>query len=94
MQQSLASFGGNIVFGHSHRAGTHYDGTIDGDHRFAMNVGWLGDATQTDYAHRSQTRAWQQGVGIVDQDQNGNSWAQFCPIVGGRVSLGGELVAA
>jgi predicted phosphodiesterase len=91
LHQSLASFGHNVVFGHSHRGGTHYEGTIDGERRFAMNIGWLGDPAQADYMHRAQTRVWQHGIGIVDQDQDGNSWAQFVPIVKGRMMIGGEL---
>jgi hypothetical protein len=91
MQQSLASFGHSVVFGHSHRGGTHYEGTIDGERRYAMNIGWLGDPAKADYMHRAQTRAWQQGIGVVDQDEHGNSWAQFVPIVAGRMMIGGEL---
>lgn len=88
--QSLASFGGNIVFGHSHRAGAVYGGTVDGDRHFALNVGWLGDYSQVDYAHQSQMRDWQHGFGWIEQDGDGNSWASFCPIVKGRVVVAGR----
>ncbi len=88
--QSLASFGGNIVFGHSHRAGAVYGGTVDGERHFALNVGWLGDFGAVDYAHRSQMRDWQHGFGWITQDDAGNSWAQFCPIVKGKTVVDGR----
>lgn len=92
LSQTLDAFGGNIVFGHTHRGGTHYEGDVKGKHRFAMNVGWLGDPTSIDYMHRAKTRHWQQGFGLVTQDGKGRAWAQFCPIVEGRVVVKGTLI--
>lgn len=92
LQLSLAAFGGNLVFGHTHRGGLTYDGTVDGQHRVGLNVGWLGDPTQIDYAHRSQTRSWQQGIGLVEMDRHGNGWCQFAPIIKGRIIVGGEVL--
>ena len=37
--QSLASFGGNIIFGHVHRSGIVYGGTLKREHRVAMACG-------------------------------------------------------
>jgi hypothetical protein len=92
MSQTLDAFGGNIVFGHTHRGGTFYEGDVKGKHRFAMNVGWLGDPKSIDYLHRAKTRHWQQGFGYITQDAKGNAWAQFCPIVDGRVVVKGQLI--
>lgn len=92
LSQTLDAFGGNIVFGHTHRGGTHYEGDVKGKHRFAMNVGWLGDPTSIDYMHKCKTRFWQQGISIVTQDNKGRAWAQFCPIVDGRVVVKGVLI--
>jgi predicted phosphodiesterase len=92
MSQTLDAFGNNIVFGHTHRGGTFYEGDVKGRHRFAMNVGWLGDPGSIDYMHRAKTRHWQQGLGLVTQDGRGRAWAQFCPIVDGRVVVKGVLI--
>jgi hypothetical protein len=90
--QTLDAFGGNIVFGHTHRGGTHYDGDVKGRHRFAMNVGWLGDPRSIDYMHQAKTRHWQQGFGLVTQDGKGRAWAQFVPIVDGCCVVKGVLI--
>lgn len=92
MSQTLDAFGGNVVFGHTHRGGTFYEGDVRGKHRFAMNVGWLGDPNSIDYMHKSKTRHWQQGIGLVTQDGRGRAWAQFCPIVDERVVVKGVLI--
>lgn len=93
-RQSLLDFGGNIVFGHSHRGATVYQGESKGSSHFAMNVGWLGDVNEVDYMHRCRaTRDWQLGFGIVDQDAEGFSWAHFCPIVDGRCIVDGTLIS-
>lgn len=80
LKQTLDAFGGNIVFGHTHRGGTHFDGEVEGSHRFAMNVGWLGDEQHVNYMHRAKLRAWQKGFGWITQ-VGGASWANFIPIV-------------
>jgi predicted phosphodiesterase len=87
--QCLNSFGGNIIFGHTHRAGVVYGGTVLGEHRVAMSCGWLGDPAEIDYAHQAKIKDWQQGVGIVQQDRKGNGWVQFAPIIGGQICVSG-----
>lgn len=94
IRSSLAAMGCSVVFGHTHRGGTHYEGTIEGSHRFALNVGWLGDIEQAGYMHRALARSWQHGFGVVDQDARGNSWGQFIPIVNGRVMVEGKVLLA
>ncbi len=87
---TLAAAGHCVVFGHTHRGAVYYGGTVKGEHRFAMNVGWLGDPNKIDYMHKASTRDWQQGFGLVDFDSKGRAWATFCPIVGGKVCIDGE----
>jgi len=89
---SLAAFGGNIVFGHSHRGGLAFDGNMRGDRHFALNVGWLGDSSSIDYAHRSQIRSWMLGLGYLEMDQRGNAWAGFCPMINRSIIIGGKHV--
>lgn len=91
-QRSLDEFGGNIVFGHSHRGSVTYGGTVDGEKHVALNVGWLGDLESIDYTHQSKTRGWQHGFGWVDLDTEGNGYCQFIPIVDGRCCVRGEWI--
>lgn len=90
--QNLDSFGGNIVTGHTHRAGIVYDGTVLGEHRVAMSCGWLGDFAAVDYMHQSKTRSWQHGVGWCRQDRAGNAWLSFAPIVHNRLCIEGNWI--
>jgi hypothetical protein len=91
--QSLADFGGNLVFGHSHRGGVVYQGEAKGASHFCLNVGWLGDVTQVDYMHRARAeRDWQLGFGLVDYRDNGMVSAQFVPIVGGGCVVHGREI--
>lgn len=70
------------VSGNTHRGGVVYESTLKGEHRVALNVGWLGDPLQIDYAHRaSALRNSQHGFGWIVQDGEGLSWAQFVPII-------------
>lgn len=89
---TLGSAGHCVVFGHTHRGGVHYGGTVGGDSHFALNVGWLGDSAQVDYMHKAKTRDWQLGFGWINMDSKGRAWAQFCPIVRGRVCVDGTWV--
>lgn len=92
-RQSLMDTGTNLVFGHSHRGGVVYQGEAKGASHFCMNVGWCGDVEAIDYQHKIRAiRDWQTGFGIVDQDDQGFSWAQFVPIVEGRCSVDGAII--
>lgn len=90
--KSLAAFGGNLVFGHSHRPEIVYSKNLREESHFCMNVGWLGDPSMIDYTHRVKTRAWKHGVGLVEQDSSGNSWASFVPFVAGKAMLQGKMI--
>lgn len=91
-QQTLAAFGNNIVFGHSHRGGLVYGGTVDGERHVALNVGWGGDLAAIDYTHKARTREWQHGFGLVEQDATGAGWCQFVPIIDGRCVAHGQVI--
>lgn len=94
-RQTLLSFGGNIVFGHTHRGGVVYDGTVDGERHVCMNVGWLGDLSKIDYGSKpQQIRTWQHGFGIVDMTAEGHGWCTFVPIVNGACVVHGKRVTA
>src|SRR5678809_756118 len=87
-RQTLQEFGGNIVFGHTHRGGTNYECTVKGDARVSLNVGWLGDPMQVDYRHRaSAIRNSQHGFGWILQDQRGYSTASFIPMIKGSLVI-------
>jgi hypothetical protein len=92
MAQSLSSFGASLVFGHTHRLGVTYQGTLEGERRVAMNVGWLGDLGAVDYLKKHQTKDWQTGFGIVDIDERGIGYCQAIPIIGGRCIIDGKTV--
>jgi predicted phosphodiesterase len=91
LNQTLAAFGTNIVFGHTHRLGIVYDGNVDGSHRVAMNVGWLGDYAEVTYMHRSKMKSWQHGFGFIRQEKSGISHMQAVPIVRGECVVDGKL---
>lgn len=91
-QQSLAAFQGNLVFGHTHRGEVVYGGTVKGEHRVCMNVGWAGDLDQIDYMHKSATKDWQHGFGWADMDVKGNAWLSFVPILGGTCCVAGTWI--
>ena len=91
--QSLSDFGGNLVFGHSHRGGVFYQGEAKGASHFCLNVGWLGDVAQVDYMHRARAeRDWQLGFGLVDYAEDGAATAQFIPIVRGSCIVHGREI--
>jgi len=92
-RRSLAAFGGNLVFGHTHRPEIVYDSNIRGETHCSMNVGWLGDPNAIDYASVPRVRSWQHGVGLVEQDSTGRSWLQFIPFVNSKCVVQGREIA-
>lgn len=89
LKQTLDAFGGCITFGHTHRLGTHYDGNVDGSHRVAMNVGWLGDEKHINYMHAAKLRSWQKGFGLIDQIDK-LSWCSAVPIINNSCVVNGK----
>ncbi len=81
------------MIGHSHRGGISYQGEAKGSSHFCLNVGHGANIADIDYVHRVRAiRDWQHGFGIVDQDENGHSWAQFCPVINGRCVVDGQII--
>lgn len=90
---TLMDFGGNIVVGHSHRAGLSYQGTVHDGGRVCMNIGWLGDVKSIDYFHRARAeRDWETGFGVIDQDSRGVGWMTFVPIVYNSCMIDGKRI--
>lgn len=91
MHQTLQAFGSNIVFGHTHRGGTLYGGSVEGERHVCMNVGWGGDLSKIDYGSKTQQmRAWQSGCGTVTVLPDGTGFCNFHPIVNGRTVIDGK----
>lgn len=86
--QAVADYGRSVVFGHTHRASVVYQGAISGHTLAALNVGWLGDPLEIDYAHIDRVRRDSvHGVGIVDLARDGNFQLNFVPFTKTRGKL-------
>lgn len=72
----------NSVFGHTHAAAVVYTGNAVGEKHSTMNVGWLGDPTQSKYMHRSKRNvSSMHGVGLIHVDSKGSVHQQFIPFI-------------
>lgn len=93
LADSLASFGDNFVFFHTHRGGAAYTSTVGQRSRHVgLNCGWLGDFTSIDYMHAAKTRDWQHGFGWINMLPDGTSWASFVPIIKGACVVDGRVI--
>lgn len=94
-RQSVAAFGGNIVFGHTHRASCHYESTVNGDRHVGWTMGWAGDPEAIDYRHRARVlRENQHGFGVVYVERgSGLGWAHFVPVLAGRAVVDGRVIS-
>lgn len=90
--RARATFETNVVIGHTHRMGLHYQGNAQGVSHVGAMLGWLGDIDAIDYIHKAKARQWQHGFGLAVMEPNGNVHLQACPIIDGRVCVFGELV--
>lgn len=87
---SLAAYGGNLVFGHSHLGSVEYSGSVRGDSHFVLNVGHMCDIEAVDYYHRDLARRrWRCGFGLVTYAGD-LAFAQFVPIVHGCAVVNGK----
>lgn len=95
-RQSVAAMGANIIFGHTHRAGCHYESTVSGERHVGWTCGWLGDAEYIDYKHRARVlRENQHGFGVAYVERGtGHGWVHFVPILGGRCVVDGRMISA
>lgn len=91
-RQSLLDCGTNIIFGHTHRLISHYQGQLYGNPHVGITSGWLGDPTAIDYRHRdSVCRDSIHGFSVVHMLDNGVFWAQAVPVINGRAVVDGVL---
>ena len=91
-RQSVAAFGHNIIFGHTHRAQCHYESTVHGDRHVGWTMGWLGDPSAIDYRHRARVmRESQHGFGVAHVLDDGTGWVHFAPIIDGRAIVDGKV---
>lgn len=92
-KHTLAANGANIVFGHTHRGGVVVEGDVQGDRRFSLNVGWLGDIAQIDYTYEVIARNWTLGFGhIFTDEETGLVWPSFVPVMRDRCYVAGRTV--
>lgn len=82
IQQAASVYGRAVVFGHTHKAGLWFEGGMVTDVHGYMNVGWLGDAKEINYAHgRLVAKQCVQGVGIVTLGPDGLYHLSFSPFI-------------
>lgn len=92
IQQAVAKFGRSVGFGHTHRAGLHYSGNIEGERFVAMNVGWLGDPYFAKYMPGfAKSNNWTHALGHVRVLNNGLFFCRTEPIVKGHVVIDGTV---
>lgn len=101
LHRTLDAFGQAVVFGHTHCGGVVHDADVHGRGRFALNVGWLGDATFIDYRSAASCRSWRHGFGWVVETvpsaragrlAPATTCASFIPIENGTALVSGEVV--
>lgn len=93
-RQSRQEFEGNVVIGHTHALAAEYKGTILNSSHVGIMLGWLGDKTAIDYAHRARAASWQHGFGLAYHEPNGNVHVLPTPIIDGRCVVEGQIVEA
>lgn len=87
------TFQGSAIIGHTHRLEYGVIGNADGPPILGAMLGWLGDFSRVDYLHQVKARRdWVHGFGVGYMEPNGVVHLQPCPIVGGKVVVGGRLV--
>ena len=88
-----ATYGDNVIYGHTHKLGVFYGGTIAGDTHVCMNTGWLGDVNYIDYAHKDKVRKEDQlGFGYIYLESNGTGHCFPVPILNYRCVVEGRLI--
>ena len=91
-EKARASFEGNTVIGHTHRAAVSYRGNASGRSHVGAMFGWLGDVEQIDYVHRVRAQQWQLGFGVGYLLRNGVVHLQAVPIIDGTCVVNGKAV--
>lgn len=93
-RQSMATFQGSAIIGHTHRMEYSVMGNADGPPQVGAMFGWLGDFEQVDYLHRVKAkRDWVHGFGVGIHDvETGVVYIQPVPIVNDSCCVMGEIV--
>ena len=93
MRGTLLEMQDNTVFGHTHRLGVIYDGTVTGVTRVCLNAGWGGDVETIDYQHRLKAvKDSMLGFGIGYMESNGVVHCQAVPVIKYKVVVEGQLI--
>lgn len=84
-KETLADFGSNVVFGHTHRIQSYQSSTVKEGGICAWNIGCLCEK-QPLWANRRLT-GWAHGYGVQFVQGNGDFLHQTVPIINGRSFL-------
>jgi predicted phosphodiesterase len=94
-RKSRQEFEGNVVIGHTHGLSSEYKSTILGSSHVGIQLGWLGDKSAIDYAHRARAASWQLAFGVAyHEPSTGNVHILPTPIVDYRCVVEGQLFEA
>lgn len=94
-RRSLASAGSgkSAVIGHTHRMSYEVKHNSDGSMVTAAMFGWLGDAKQIDYTHKTRTNDWVHGVGLGYKFSDGTVILQPVPFFRNRAVVNGKVIS-
>lgn len=92
IKQTGDAFRHNVAFGHSHRLGVSYFGTVTGERYVSANLGWLGDTHEAKYAHNATKAQWALGFGVGRIEKSGIVHLRPVPIVGYTCVLDGGVI--
>ena len=81
--------------GHTHRAGIHYFGTIEGENKVSAMFGWGGDKDAAEYANETQKKDWIHSFGVSYEDTTtGSHHIQVIPSINYSCVVNGKLFEA
>jgi len=81
--------------GHTHRAGVHYFGTVEGDSKISVMFGWGGDKEAADYANETQKKDWMLSFGVSYENQADKCHhVQVIPLINYTAVVNGKLFEA
>lgn len=93
--RAMDAFQGNVVIGHTHRMGVHFEGNSKGECHVSAQFGWLGEVDKIDYMHKvAALRSWQLGFGTGTMLPDGTVFLQPIPIVNYQCVVDGVLYAS
>lgn len=89
---SDAGSGNSVVIGHTHRMSWESKTTAEGDFVSAAMFGWLGNAEEIDYMHKTKVNNWVHGLGLGYLMPNGTVVTRPIPFVNNECVLGDKLI--